>query len=313
MEEIVLITDIDKIRKYKKISGIYKIKNLLNNKVYIGQSKNISDRISSHRKSIFKENTCLYRSIRKYGMENFSFEVLKICEENLDEIENFYINYYRSHVRKYGYNIQRYAKSNKGYKVSKKTKKILSETTKTMWKNGQWVSDILQKRKITQNTEEYKQSCAERLRKIRQSNKQSFDNRRKVCKLDPVTLKVIEIFDSLQDASKSINSTSNNLWKACNGQIGICKKYRWKYDGEEYVLKEDKRKNVTDGHKRKIIFSRKHNKNEGRKVINCVTGEIFSSIVSAAESIGIDKNTLWRYLKGVRKNKTNFRYYIEND
>lgn len=58
--------------------GIYKITNLTNNKVYIGQSKNIEERWSNHRKDSFnikdvEYNSPLHRAIRKYGLSNFEF------------------------------------------------------------------------------------------------------------------------------------------------------------------------------------------------------------------------------------------------
>lgn len=77
--------------------GIYKIQNLINNKVYIGQSKNISVRWRQHRYLSRIEDTYLYRSIRKYGIANFSFEVIEECSVSfLNEREEFWISYYDS-------------------------------------------------------------------------------------------------------------------------------------------------------------------------------------------------------------------------
>ena len=89
--------------------GIYKITNLINNKVYIGQSVDIKQRWNSHkRQSIIpnKEyNKYLYRAFRKYGIENFNFEILEECSrEKLDEKEHYYIILYNSNNDQYGYN-----------------------------------------------------------------------------------------------------------------------------------------------------------------------------------------------------------------
>lgn len=59
-------------------TGIYKIQNLINGKIYIGQSKNIEKRWLRHKTTAFNKNDHsynlpLYRAIRKYGLENFSF------------------------------------------------------------------------------------------------------------------------------------------------------------------------------------------------------------------------------------------------
>lgn len=86
--------------------GIYKIENLINHKVYIGQSKNIAQRWKEHRYCISSnknEKYPLYKAIHKYGIENFEFSVLQECKiEQLNELEIYWINKYNSF--KEGYN-----------------------------------------------------------------------------------------------------------------------------------------------------------------------------------------------------------------
>ena len=90
--------------------GIYKITNLINGKVYIGQSVNIKKRFIAHKSTAFNPkneyyNYPLYRAIRKYGIENFSFEVIEECnKESLNDREIFYISKYQSHGEN-GYNL----------------------------------------------------------------------------------------------------------------------------------------------------------------------------------------------------------------
>jgi len=54
--------------------GIYKITNIINGSVYIGQSKDIYARWQKH-KSVFKNEANhrykLYRAMNKYGIDNF--------------------------------------------------------------------------------------------------------------------------------------------------------------------------------------------------------------------------------------------------
>lgn len=89
--------------------GIYKIQNLLNNKVYVGQSNDILRRWRDHKNNAFNSNdhnynTHLYRSIRKYGLQNFSFEILEECSTSeLDAREIYWISYYNSFFE--GYNL----------------------------------------------------------------------------------------------------------------------------------------------------------------------------------------------------------------
>lgn len=89
--------------------GIYKITNLINGKSYIGQSINIQKRFNAHKSAAFNPKNKnydfpLYRAIRKYGIENFKFEVLEECKKSeLDTKEVLYISQYKTHSKK-GYN-----------------------------------------------------------------------------------------------------------------------------------------------------------------------------------------------------------------
>lgn len=91
--------------------GIYRIQNKINNKVYIGQSVCIEERWEQHRTKCFNPNCSqyngyFYRSIRKYGLENFSFFVLEECsKEELNEKEIYWISYYDSSNPNKGYNL----------------------------------------------------------------------------------------------------------------------------------------------------------------------------------------------------------------
>ena len=59
------------------ISGIYKIENIINHKVYIGQSRNIVSRFKrGHLLPNVGEGTLLKNAIHKYGYENFTAEVI---------------------------------------------------------------------------------------------------------------------------------------------------------------------------------------------------------------------------------------------
>jgi group I intron endonuclease len=91
-------------------SGIYIIKNTVNNKVYIGKSINIKNRIYNHKSALKSNrhyNTYLQNSYNKYGKDAFIFEVLEKClEECLSIQEGIWINIFQSHIPNYGYNIE---------------------------------------------------------------------------------------------------------------------------------------------------------------------------------------------------------------
>lgn len=91
------------------ICGIYKIKNQINNKVYIGQSIDIYTRWYNHKHDLrngVHYNTHLQKSWDKYGEENFEFSIIEVCDQNnLDALEIEYIAYYQSHSAQFGYNM----------------------------------------------------------------------------------------------------------------------------------------------------------------------------------------------------------------
>lgn len=93
----------------RKTTGIYKITNLINGKCYIGQSCQIPVRWSQHKHEMNGaggNNPYLYRALRKYGIDNFSFEVVKECDvDQLDTLERKYIASYNS-LYPNGYNLE---------------------------------------------------------------------------------------------------------------------------------------------------------------------------------------------------------------
>ena len=84
------------------MQGIYKITNKLNNMVYIGQASNLNERLSQHKQKRFVP---IDMWINMIGVNNFDFEIIEEGPDiNLDEREQYYIQYYQS--QKNGYNKQ---------------------------------------------------------------------------------------------------------------------------------------------------------------------------------------------------------------
>ena len=84
--------------------GIYKITNIINNKAYIGQSIHVEERWKKHKSfPIQNSKYPLYLAFKKYGIENFNFEIIEICPaELLNEKEIYYIKYFDTYNN--GYN-----------------------------------------------------------------------------------------------------------------------------------------------------------------------------------------------------------------
>lgn len=90
--------------------GIYKIKNIINGKVYIGQSRNIDSRKKEHLRDLKAgrhHNFHLQRAFDKYGESNFTHDVLVYCElDELEGLERHYIKKYDAMNRLRGYNLK---------------------------------------------------------------------------------------------------------------------------------------------------------------------------------------------------------------
>lgn len=113
-------------------SGIYLIKNIINNKVYIGSAINIDKRWKHHKKDLAKgkHHSCLLqRAWDKYGEQNFKFEIIEEVQNpvHLLSYEQVFLDYYKSYEDDKGYNICKIAGSRYGLKSSKETKQKLRE------------------------------------------------------------------------------------------------------------------------------------------------------------------------------------------
>ena len=132
--------------KSNKISGVYKIMNTINNKIYIGSSINIKYRWTEHKRYL-KNNkhhsNHLQRSWNKYGKNNFKFEILEECKEtDLLIREQYYLDLYESYNRNKGYNISKSSSAPMmGRKHSKETLIKLSEGVRSrdssVWVRGE--------------------------------------------------------------------------------------------------------------------------------------------------------------------------------
>lgn len=101
---------------------IYKFTNKITGKIYIGQTNNIEKRKRGHKSESFNPkangyNLPFHAAVRKYGWENFEFEILEeipdeFGREYLNEREIFFISYYKSLVDENGYNL---TKGGEGY------------------------------------------------------------------------------------------------------------------------------------------------------------------------------------------------------
>lgn len=105
--------------------GVYEIVNLINNKRYVGSSKDLKTRRANHF-SGRRSNPHMQWAMKKYGIENFVFNVLEyVQEEDLLRVEQFYIDTLNPE-----YNICRVAGSRLGASMSEEAKAKISKAVK---------------------------------------------------------------------------------------------------------------------------------------------------------------------------------------
>lgn len=113
-------------------SGIYRIVNVVNGKLYVGSSTDVKYRLWRHRHELLlnkHENRYLQNAWNKYGELSFIFEILFYCKkEKLLQREQEMIDYYQSANGK-GYNLCSVAGNCLGIKRSKSTREKMRGNT----------------------------------------------------------------------------------------------------------------------------------------------------------------------------------------
>lgn len=86
---------------------IYIIKNTVNSKVYIGQTRtSVDQRWKEHLRHAQYGDQVINRAMKKYGVDKFYIETLEICDVSiLDKREIYYIDLYDSTDKSKGYNV----------------------------------------------------------------------------------------------------------------------------------------------------------------------------------------------------------------
>jgi group I intron endonuclease len=131
-------------------SGIYIIKNLINNKIYIGSAVNLDRRLKYHKWALEKGTHCnihLQRAWKKFGGNSFCFEEYLFCKKE-DLIFNEQLVIDAMIIRKGReniYNISPTAGSTLGKKHSDETKKKIGLRSKGRWLGRHHTPETIEK------------------------------------------------------------------------------------------------------------------------------------------------------------------------
>jgi group I intron endonuclease len=218
-------------------------------KVYIGQTLNEEQRRKDFLGKAYRYAGMGINNARmKYGPENFEYEVLYEKEfetkeealQTLNPLEEEYIKEYNSIQT--GYNISKGGDSVNGIMDNEETKQRMIEGLKEYYrthpnpfqgcKHTDETKAILREKalgrpsafkgqKHTLKTKEYFRKCAE------------LDHGKKVAQINPTTLEVIAIHDTIRKAARSMNCENRRLYisQICNHkkETNIAYGYKWKF------------------------------------------------------------------------------------
>lgn len=227
--------------------GIYKITNQLTQEVYIGQSKNIKHRIAQHKAASkrLNETALLYRKIREYGIENFSFDVIEECNvDKLDEREIYWISYYNSYEK--GYNMTR------GGQGDNTASYIDVQKVYSLWDEGKTVGQIVEITKYSRSTvsnylatyPEYTITESRRrsgcLGAISAKKKQdeTASSHKKICRYT-LDGEYLDTWDSCKEVSRELNINNQSVMKCCQKKFQSAGGFKWAFEGDTPITQEE--------------------------------------------------------------------------
>lgn len=256
---------------------VYKFTNLINGKVYIGQTINEKRRLKEHK--FCKNDFYFHRAINKYGWKSFAYEVLETItatsseklRNKLNEREIYYIALFNSTNRSLGYNLTR---GGDNVSISKfKPVQKLDPVTGVVLENFESIREAYRSLNISPRGDI--SSCCKGIRGIAHGFKWQYydedernkypvftktESKRSVAKVDKKTGKILEIFESIAAANKSMGKDINDrsISRCCNNRQDSAFGFKWvftdpgKYEnsfkkGEKVLSKEVFKYNLKTG------------------------------------------------------------------
>lgn len=124
-------------------SGVYVIANLASEKLYIGSSAKLRNRLTTHiwlLRNNRHKNAHLQAAWNKYGEDAFMFAPLQYAPvDDLESVEQGMIDKYRD----VAYNLREVSSSNRGIKFSEETRRKISESSKAQWDRPEYRERML--------------------------------------------------------------------------------------------------------------------------------------------------------------------------
>lgn len=276
---------------------IYKITNLINNKIYVGQTRfTINKRFQQHIYQAGKRQHSfpLYRAMQKYGVENFIIEPLEEIQDEtlLNEREIYWIK-----------KLDSYIKNNKGYNSTYggEGNPIIDKLEVfLLWDQGLSVQEIANQlnhdrssiRNILQTYEKYS---------IDQSNKRGdlaqAKNRFKKIEQYSLSGEYLATYYNMTEAERQTKVSHKNIWGAANHKQKTAGGFQWCFEEDP-----DKPKNISKkatGHGRKV------------QQINIQTNQVihtFNNAKEASQQTKVKIEQIRRTCRGQQKTSGGYKW-----
>jgi len=137
-----------------KKAGVYIITNLINNKIYIGETTNLESRLIEHLRRLLSKrhvNEHLQNAVTLYGIENFKFEILEFCEcSDTKKREHYWVVHLHALDKEKGYNIKPTDPNKINLRSAETSKKIYETKKRKAEERGYWYSkEAIEARRAT--------------------------------------------------------------------------------------------------------------------------------------------------------------------
>lgn len=224
-----------------KQAGVYKITNNITKDFYIGSTNNIQRRFIQHRyngSDKGRKHSNLYNDMRKYGLDNFSFDVLELTD-NYRESEQFYIDTlkptYNATTQSFNsmdrldvkekhnkvMNSKEYKdtiRKSRSFTQTEAFKKQASERSKNWWKEH--YEEGCRRSKESQSSPEYRQRRHEMAMAYREQNMLNQPNRKTVLMFDK-DHKFLMKFPSIAEGTRYLKEHGYPKARTCGISLGI--------------------------------------------------------------------------------------------
>ena len=284
--------------------GIYKIENLINGKVYIGKSIDIQKRFKSHINESFDKNKpsydhLIHKAIRKYGVENFSFNVIEEClEDDLNNKEIYWISFFDSCVLDgpdKGYNMTRGGEGKASINI---------DIMKELWDDGLSINEISKKlccdrHAVSRRIKEYENFSYDE-NQIRKSRLLAQHHKRKINQYS-LKGKFLCQYESILEAAEITGIGYRTICSNLRGDSRSAGGFQWTYENEPIP---DQYQVNGNGYKVPIV----------QLDLEYSFVKEFESLKDAAQEIGLkSSSSLYYALKDINKTIKGFHWMYKND